>query len=39
LKAATYISSAGCVLPCQALAKKWVGALAVWSRRLKRKNN
>ena len=23
LKAATYISSAGCVLPCQAPAKKW----------------
>ena len=39
LKAATYIGSAGCVLPCQAPAKKWVGALAMWSRRLKRKNN
>ena len=39
LKAATYISSAGCVLPCQAPAKKWGGALVVWSRRQKKKNN
>jgi hypothetical protein len=38
VKAATYISSAGCVLSCQPPAKKWVGSCGVVAK-TKRKNN